>query len=103
VRMRLKKTFDMNGYNAAAQAILRTMQRYGIVLADGGNIALTAQSDDDTTAKWATLGIDSHSLFGVAVTDFEVIDTGPRIAETYECARSAVVPGGGVFVDGFED
>ena len=103
VRMRLKSSFDMNAYNAAEQAILRTMQRYGIVLADGGNIALTAQSDDDTTAKWATLNIDSHSLYGVAVTDFEVIDTGPRIAETYDCVRSGVVPGSTVFRDGFEN
>ena len=103
VRMRLKGSFNMSGYNAAAQAILRTMQRYGIVLADGGNIALTAQSDDDTTAKWATLNIDSHSLFGVQVTDFEVIDAGPRIPETYNCVRSSVIPGQGLFADGFED
>ena len=102
VRMRLKSAFNMSSYNAAEQVVLRTMQRYGIVLADGGNIALTAQSDDDTTAKWSTLDIDSHSLFGVAVTDFEVIDTGPRIGETWNCVRSSVVPGQGLFVDGFE-
>ncbi|MEZ5464569.1 MAG: hypothetical protein R3F22_04925 [Lysobacteraceae bacterium] len=103
VRMRLKASFNMDAYGAAAQAILRTMQRYGIVLADGGNVALTAQSDEDTTAKWDTMDIDSHSLFGVQVTDFEVIDTGPRIPETYDCVRSSVVPGQGLFADGFED
>lgn len=109
VRMRLRGNFDMTGYNAAARVILRTMQRYGIVLADGGNIALTAQSDEDTTAKWADLGIDSHVFWNgaqgaaVQVTDFEVIDTGPRIPETYECDRSAVVPGSTIFRDGFED
>ena len=99
----------MSGYNAAAQAILRTMQRYGIVLADGGNIALTAQNDDDTTATWAGLGIDNHVFWNgsqgaaVQVTDFEIIDTGARIAETYDCVRSAVVPGDVLFADGFED
>ena len=109
VRMRLKDSFDMSGYNAAAQAILRTMQRYGIVLADGGNIALTAQNDDDTTATWAGLGIDNHVFWNgsqgaaVQVTDFEIIDTGARIAETYDCVRSAVVPGDVLFADGFED
>ncbi|MCB1560805.1 MAG: hypothetical protein KDI75_06885 [Xanthomonadales bacterium] len=102
-RMRLKSSFDMTSFNAAEQVILRTMQRYGIVLADGGNIALTGQSDVHTTAKWADLNIDSHSLIGVEVTDFEIIDTGPRIPETYDCVRSSVVPGQGLFADGFED
>ena len=31
------------------------MQRYGMLLADGGSIALTAQSDRFTAHKWAGL------------------------------------------------
>ncbi len=110
VRMRLRADFDMSGYPPASQAILRTMQRYGIVLADGGNIALTFESDKFTTAKWSDLGIDSHMFWNgsvgnrtpVKVTDFAVVDTGPRIAETYECVRTPITPGQGVFADGFE-
>jgi serine/threonine-protein kinase len=110
-RLRLRSDFDMTGYNAAAQVVLRTMQRYGIVLADGGNIALTFESDRHTTASWASLGLDDSQIFWtgaignrtpVAVTDFVVIDTGSRIAETYDCVRSAVVPGDAVFTNGFE-
>jgi hypothetical protein len=107
VRMRLRTNFDMSGYNAAAQVVLRTMQRQGIVLSDGGNIALTFESDRYTTAKWAGLDIypqifwsgSSGNRTPVRVTDFAVVDTGPRIAETYECVRSAVRP---LLQDGYE-
>ena len=39
---------------------------YGIVLADGGNIALTAESDRFSSHTWAELGVDSR-LFDQAV------------------------------------
>lgn len=110
VRLRLRADFDLTGYDAAAQVILRTMQRYGIVLSDGGNIALTFESDRFTTAKWPDLGIGPHVFWNgapgnrtpVQVAHFDVVDTGARIEETYECVRSAVVPGNTVFADGFE-
>lgn len=110
-RLRLRADFDMSGYNAAARVILRTMQRYGIVLADGGNIALTFESERDAETRWdEDLGIVPQVFWNgatgnrtpVRVTDFAVLDTGPRIAETYDCVRSAVVPGSGLFGDGFE-
>ena len=100
-RLRLRPDFPVNLYNPAAQVILRTMQRYGIVLADGGNIALTAESDLFTTHRWTELGIDSR-VFDAAVpgapvriTDFAVLDTGPRIVETYDCVRNPDPGGGG--------
>lgn len=103
VRMRLKAGFDMSRYNAAARAILRTMQRYGIVLSDGGNIALTAENDRYTVAKWSTLGIGTRVFVdgtpAVKVTDFEVVQTGPRHEVTYACRRT---PADFVFIDGFD-
>ena len=111
-RLRLRDDFPMAGYNAAAQVILRTMQRYGIVLSDGGNIALTFESDVNTTAKWSDPAIDifpqvfwtgtDGNRQPVRVTDFTVLDTGPRIEETYDCVRSNVVVGSSIFRDGFE-
>lgn len=109
-RLRLRADFDMTGYNAAARVILRTMQRYGIVLADGGNIALTFMSDRHATATWAELGITPQVFWNgtagnrtpVMVSDFAVIDTGPRIGETYDCVRTPIQPGQGLFADGFE-
>ena len=108
VRLRMKPTFDDAGYNPAARVILNTFKHYGIVLADGGNIALTAESDLYTTTSWDDLGIDSHTFFDtngaapVEVTDFEVVDTGPRIGETYDCVRTDVEPGQVLFSDRFE-
>ena len=93
-RLRLRADFPVWLYPAAHQVILRTMQRYGIVLADGGNIALTAEGDLYTTHKWAELGIDSRAFdlavpaAVVKVQDFAVLDTGPRIVETYNCQRN---------------
>lgn len=108
-RLRLRADFPFTGYNAAAQVVLRTMQKYGIVLADGGNIALTAESDRYTTAKWTDPDIAIGSrVFDQTpgatdpfITDFTVIDTGPRIVETYACVPT-VLPADVLFGDGFE-
>jgi serine/threonine-protein kinase len=110
-RLRLRSDFPMTGYNAAAQVILRTMQRYGIVLSDGGNIALTFESDVNTTAKWATLGVPAQVFWNgtpggnrnpVRVADFTVLATGDRILETYECEPTNIAIGASVFRNGFE-
>ena len=103
VRMRLKAGFNMSQYNPAAKVLLRTMQRYGIVLSDGGNIALTGEDDRFTTAKWADLGIDEHVFVegtpSPQVTDFEVVETGPRHVVTYSCVRN---PDDFIFIDGHD-
>lgn len=99
-RLRLRADFPVNLYSPAAQVILRTMQHYGIVLADGGNIALTAESDLFTTHSWAELGITSRTFdqevagAPVKIQDFAVLDTGPRIIETYDCVRNPDPTGG---------
>lgn len=106
-RLRLRSDFPMAGYNTAAQVILRTMQRYGIVLADGGTVALNAESDRYTQNTWASLGIGSRvfdqtpGAQKVFVSDFTVLDTGPRIAETYNCVRSEPAVDA-LFANGFE-
>lgn len=107
-RLRLKSNFDMTGYSPAARVVLRTMQKYGIVLADGGRIALTAQADTFTSSKWSDAGIQIESrefdqtpgAVDVNLNYFDVLDTGPQILETYECVRNDVVSA--LFVDGFE-
>lgn len=103
VRMRLRADFDLSDYNPAAKVLLRTMQRYGIVLADGGNIALTGESDRYTTAKWAALGIDEQVFVdgtpSPRVADFEVVETGPRHVVTYDCVRN---PDDFLLIDGYD-
>lgn len=101
-RLRLRPDFPMAGYDPAARVILRTMQHYGLVVADGGNIALTAANDRYSVAKWGDLGIDSHTFYEsgqpVEVTDFDVIDTGPRLHND-DCQRTAA---DFLMINGFE-
>lgn len=93
-RLRLRANFPVAQYSPAAQVILRTLQRYGMVLADGGTVALTAESDKYTTHTWAELGITSRTFdqqvpsAPVRAQDFGVVDHGERIVETYDCQRN---------------
>lgn len=87
-RFRLKASFDLSQLSPAAQVVARAMQKYGMFLADGGNITLTAQSDLDTEAKYADLGFGPHSLQALKVTDFEVVDGKKPIPLTYDCVRN---------------
>jgi hypothetical protein len=85
---RLKASFDMSKLTPAAQVVARAMQKYGMFLSDGGNIALTAQSDADTKAKYADIDFESHDLQDIKVTDFEVLDFGTPIRLTDDCVRN---------------
>ena len=85
---RLKSSFDMSQLSPTAQIVARAMQKYGMYLADGGNIALTAQSDADTQVKYSDLNFGSHDLVAIKVTDFEVLDSGKPIDLTYNCVRN---------------
>jgi serine/threonine-protein kinase len=87
-RFRLKASYDLSQLTPAAQVVARAMQKYGMFLADGGNIALTAQNDADTKAKFADLDFTSHDLRDLKVTDFEIVDLGTPIRLTYECVRN---------------
>jgi serine/threonine-protein kinase len=87
-RFRLKSSFDMSQLTPAGQVVARAMQKYGMFLSDGGNITLTAQSDQDTTAKYAALGFGSHDMQAIKVTDFEVVDSGPVTPLSDECVRN---------------
>ena len=69
-----------------ARVVARAMQKYGMYHADGGNIALTAQSDRHTTAKWAGL-LGPLDLQQLQVGDFDVIDHGSMISLSDSCSR----------------
>ena len=90
VHFRLKSSFDLTKLGAGAQVIAKAMQKYGMFLADGGNIALTAADDTFTTAKWtdANVNVDSHALYALQVTDFEVVNLGTLITTGDNCIRN---------------
>jgi serine/threonine-protein kinase len=57
-----------------------------MILADGGNVLLTGQSDRFTTAKWEGV-LGTRDLDGVEPRDFEVITLGEVFAWDGDCAR----------------
>jgi serine/threonine-protein kinase len=87
-RFRLKASYDMSQLTPAAQVVARAMQKYGMFLSDGGNIALTAQNDADTTAKYADMDFGPRDLADLKVTDFEVVEMGAPIRLTDDCVRN---------------
>jgi serine/threonine-protein kinase len=87
VHLRLRADYPVASLpTAGARVVARAMQKYGMYHADGGNIALTAQSDRHTTAKWAGL-LNPRDLSALEVSDFEVVDHGAPTALTYDCVR----------------
>jgi serine/threonine-protein kinase len=88
VHFRLKASYDLSRLTPAAQVVARAMQKYGMFLSDGGSIALSAQSDQDTVAKYADMDFTPHDLVDLKVTDFDVVDMGRPIQLTDECVRN---------------
>ena len=87
VHLRLRADYPVESLpSAGARVVARALQKYGMYHADGGNIALTAQSDRYTTAKWAGL-LTPQALAALDVEDFDVIDHGAMIPLTFDCAR----------------
>ena len=88
VHLRLKASYDLSQLKPTARVVAAAMQKYGMFLADGGNIALTAQSDQDTQTKYADVDFGPTDLSSLQVTDFEVVQMGPVIPLTYDCGRN---------------
>jgi serine/threonine-protein kinase len=82
---RLKASFDLTKLTPAAQVVARAMQKYGMFLSDGGNMALTAQNDRDTTAKYTDMDFGPHDLQALKITDFEVLELGTPIRRDSDC------------------
>jgi hypothetical protein len=88
VRFRLKAAFDETPYGAGPKAILHAMKTYGMLLSDGGTIALTFADDRTTTAKWASVGITAQTFAPITVGDFEVVDLSAEVPVTDNCVRN---------------
>ncbi len=87
-RLRLRADYPLSSLpTEGARVVARAMQTYGIMLADGGNVALTAQSDRGSAVKWNGL-LGSRDLQAIKVTDFAVVDSGPAIAWDGSCKRA---------------
>ena len=80
-RLRLRSSFDESSIaSAGGKAVVRALKRYGMILADGGNIALVGEDDKlekavDPALTWDGL-LDAHDLAAITPADFDVLDHG---------------------------
>jgi len=68
-RFRLKAGFDISGYSAEVQVILRAMKKYGVILADNGAPWYISGAPDE---RWDNDAL--HALHNVSGSDFEAVD-----------------------------
>jgi hypothetical protein len=68
MKLRLKQSFDISGYSAANQVILKAMKQYGLIMADNGSSMFISGAPDD---RWDN--DDLHTLGNVKASDFEVV------------------------------
>ncbi|HSB62395.1 MAG TPA: hypothetical protein VLI67_11790 [Vicinamibacteria bacterium] len=87
-RLRLRADYPLASLpSEGARVVARAMQRYGMLLSDAGQIALTAQGDRFTRAKWPGL-LAPHDLAALRPRDFEMVQAGDRIRLTNDCVRN---------------
>jgi hypothetical protein len=71
-RVRLKADFNIEGFSASAQTVLRAMKKYGMILADNGsNFYFQGQANPGWTED------DIEPLKGVPASAFEVVTMPP--------------------------
>jgi hypothetical protein len=71
MRLRLKASYDISGFDTQMQVILAAMKKYGLILADNGSsLFVTGVSD----SRW---GSDLESLKTVPASAFEVVKMNP--------------------------
>ena len=68
-RFRLRASFDISGYSATNQIILRALKKYGMMLADNGSAWYISGAPD---SRWNN--DDLHNLGQVLGSDFEAVD-----------------------------
>jgi len=87
-RLRLRADYPVDSLpTAGAKVVARALQKYGMILADAGTIALTAQSDRFTQAKWDGL-LGPLDLRTIQPSDFELVEVGQRFTWTGDCVRT---------------
>jgi hypothetical protein len=70
LRLRLKASYDISGFSATDQVVLRALKRYGMIVADNGGPLYMSGAPD---ARWND--DDLHAISAIHGSDFEVVDT----------------------------
>jgi hypothetical protein len=88
-RFRLKAAFDISGYSAQAQVVLRAMKRYGLILADNGSDWYFQGATDP---GWPDSLI--AELKTIPAAQFEAVDESARQVYTDSAAAAGCAGGG---------
>jgi hypothetical protein len=84
-RLRLKSSYDISGLpTAGAKVLAQCLKKYGMILADGGNVALMGMNDGQSVAKWDAL-LGTRDLQAIPVSAFEMVSAGQRYTWTGDC------------------
>ena len=88
-RFRLKAGFDISSYSHRMQVILRTMQQYGVILADNG---LAWEMQFELDSRWDRSELDV--LRTIAGANLEAVDESSLMVnpDTAEAVQTAGVP-----------
>lgn len=70
-RLRLKASFDISGFSATNQVILKALKKYGMILADNGSGIFISGAPD---SRWDN--DDLGALKSIAASSFEVVAQG---------------------------
>ena len=84
-RFRLKASFNISGFPAPVQVILRALKKYGMILADNGSSWYLSGAPDD---RWDNDAL--HTLSQLHGSDFEAVDESSLMVQ----ADSGQVSGG---------
>jgi hypothetical protein len=86
-RFRLRASFDISGFSATNQIILRALKKYGMMLADNGSAWYLSGAPDD---RWDNS--DLHNLGLVTGADFEAVDVSPLMisADSGQARQSGI-------------
>ena len=84
MRLRLKPSYNISGFDASMQVILTAMQKYGLILADNGSALYVTGAPD---SRW---GSDLDSLKTVPASAFEVVLINPVYTDS--TAPTGAVP-----------
>jgi hypothetical protein len=76
VRFRLKASFNISGFSATNQIILRALQKYGMMIADNGSAWFVSGAPD---SRWDNT--DLHVLTTITGSAFEVVDVSPLMID----------------------
>jgi hypothetical protein len=87
LRVRLKDTINISNYSFRMRVILRTMKKYGLIVADNGSNWFFQGAHDD---RWDDNEL--NSLKNIHGKDFEAVDSSPWMMRSGFDVNSAAVP-----------